>query len=457
MATQSIVNTMATSVGDSSFDRALSEDDLSDIINVLQPVAYKYKKIGIQLKEMHISDIKSIEITCTDPGDRFLEVLSLRLRRTPALTWREVYSALKSKSVNESVIAEEVWKIHGHNVSSHDPSPEDSACQKQEEHVYYKKQDTKKGVNKEKDTRDVGNEKSQKELTKKEEKQKGKCHDQRAKEDSDKEVSSQKLDDKSIMISESASESEYFLANESGGVSEGISCEHTRISSSEPVSHTKTYAHMKEDKLNEREKRSSTMKEFLDEKSAKHDAEDQSHPSSRDEKHDIQPKKKLRRRHRKGSMSHTVKDSSSPSSSEEENRGSKKGKRKRKGHKRKGRGQTKEKEYNFESGDSSPMFDELSESEKNGTNIFECFYGRLCCEISNPVKIIAQLQMKGLMSKAVMKDLMMSPESQQVKTITLVDELDKKIKSKPDCLFNLIDVLLERDDLKKVGKEIIID
>ncbi|CAI8025773.1 Protein NLRC5, partial [Geodia barretti] len=52
-----------------------------------------------------------------------------------------------------------------------------------------------------------------------------------------------------------------------------------------------------------------------------------------------------------------------------------------------------------------------------------------------------------------MKDMMRSPESQQEKTISLVDAVDETIKSKPDLLFVFIEVLLEDEDLQAVGRE----
>ena len=100
---------------------------------------------------------------------------------------------------------------------------------------------------------------------------------------------------------------------------------------------------------------------------------------------------------------------------------------------------------------------QVSESEKLRSNVFECFYGRLCLEITNPVETAAQLQMKGLISKEVMKTMMKSPESQQEKTISLVDGLDEKIKSQPHCLFTVIEVLLESVALQKIGNELLTE
>ena len=101
-----------------------------------------------------------------------------------------------------------------------------------------------------------------------------------------------------------------------------------------------------------------------------------------------------------------------------------------------------------------PDKDDSSKFKESGEhNIFERFFGQLCCEISNPVKTAAQLQKKGLISKAVMKDMIMSTKSQQEKTISLVDAVDETVKSKPDLLFVFIEVLLEDEGLQTVGRE----
>ena len=263
---------MATG-GMASFNRALSEEDLSDLVNQLHPVAYKYKVIGIQLKHLGLSDIKNIEAKYSDPLDRLLEVLSLRLQRVPALTWSSIYSALKSKSVDESLIAEGILKEYGH------PSGEVSSYHEPVE----------------------------------------------------------KVDETTVNLEKCAGEDSLGF---------------------------------------EREGRSERQEEDLN--------------------------KEVSRR----------------------------GKQK--------------------------IFEKDTET-KPRSNVFERFYGRLCCEILNPVKTAADLQMKGLISKEVMMSVIKSAESQQVKTLNLVVELDEIIKSKPDCLFTLIEVLLENDALQKVGRELLIE
>ena len=71
------------------------------------------------------------------------------------------------------------------------------------------------------------------------------------------------------------------------------------------------------------------------------------------------------------------------------------------------------------------------------------------------MKTAAQLQKNGLISKAVMKDMMRSTESQQENTISLVDAVDETIKSKPELLFVFIEVLLEDEGLQTVGREML--
>ena len=98
---------------------------------------------------------------------------------------------------------------------------------------------------------------------------------------------------------------------------------------------------------------------------------------------------------------------------------------------------------------------ETKSIESQEHKIFERFFGQLCYEITNPVRTAAQLQKESLISKAVMKGILMSRESQQAKTISLVDAIDEAIKSEPDLLFVFVKVLLNDEGLQKVGREMI--
>ena len=196
---------------------------------------------------------------------------------------------------------------------------------------------------------------------------------------------------------------------------------------------------------------------------------------SRDQvEHDIQSRKKRgKRRHREGGASPTTRGSSSPSTSQEEKQqqpdpggqrrkrehGSDNTKKKKKKERKQGEGAKSPSAS--ETGDSSPecdMIRNLSKADrKKLVKTFKQFFGHLCCEITNPVQIAAQLQKKGLISHSMMKDMIVSPESRQAKTIGLVGALDKKIKSHPDRLFLFIDILLEDETpkLQQAGREML--
>ena len=172
------------------------------------------------------------------------------------------------------------------------------------------------------------------------------------------------------------------------------------------------------------------------------------------EEYEVQPKKKrTRRNHGESSMSPIARGSSSPSTSQEDNQ-------KQRG--AKGQGKQKKKERlpcSSEFDDSSPESDKvknLPDAEKKKLlGIFMRFFRELCCAVVDPVEIAAQLQKKNLISKATMIEILKSPESQQDKTIGLVSNLEKKIDSCPDCLFVLIEVLLQNEALQRTGNEML--
>ena len=206
---------------------------------------------------------------------------------------------------------------------------------------------------------------------------------------------------------------------------------------------------------------------------------DQSDPGGRgrgQEEHDIQPKKRSRRRHRESSMSPTTRGSSSPSTSQRENQRKEESKKqpnptRQKRTKEKGvdikqenvrRKEEEDVPSSSDTDDSSPECDmrNLTEEEcKKLKKVFIRFFGKLCCAIINPVETAAQLQEKRLISQSMMKDLIMSPESQQSKTISVVGLISKKIRAHPHRLFLFIDILLDYDapQLQKVGREMLTE
>lgn len=106
---------------------------------------------------------------------------------------------------------------------------------------------------------------------------------------------------------------------------------------------------------------------------------------------------------------------------------------------------------------SSPERDVKNIENKRLLAIFNQFFGKLCCAIKDAVEIAAQLQEKGLISQSQMKDMVMSSESQQAKTVRLVGTVEEIIRSQPNHLSVIIEVLLENDRLqvRTVGEEML--
>ena len=198
--------------------------------------------------------------------------------------------------------------------------------------------------------------------------------------------------------------------------------------------------------------------------------DDQSDAGGGDRDHEergIQPKKKSRKKHRETSMSPIARGSSSPSTSQEESqkysgprRQRGKGKKQEKsGTKRKKEKERERRKASSESSDgssSSPECDQETEGKKLG-KVFKNFFGRLCLAINNPVEIATLLQIKGLVRRSVMNELLISPESNQEKAITLVGALEKKMKPSPERIFIIIEVFLNTEALRETGKEMLIE
>ena len=185
------------------------------------------------------------------------------------------------------------------------------------------------------------------------------------------------------------------------------------------------------------------------------------------EEYGIQPKKKSRKKHMETSMSPIARGSSSPSTSQEESQKSsgprrQRGKAKKpeksstKRRKEKERETRKASSESSDSSSSSPECDQETEGKKLG-KVFKNFFGRLCFAIKNPVEIATLLQIKGLVRRSVMNELLRSPESNQEKAITLVGALEKKMKPSPERIFTIIEVFLNTEALRETGKEILTE
>ena len=209
---------------------------------------------------------------------------------------------------------------------------------------------------------------------------------------------------------------------------------------------------------------------------------DPGHGSRDQEEHDIQQKGRKKKKHRKeSSMGPTTIGSSSPSTSQEKK---KQPVSKKQGHRKKHVRKVKEKIERMKtgkekaahsSGDSSPqcyMTKNQYESDmkelvnilkrfqcnsevKQLVNIFERFFGQICCVEFKPKDVAAKLQKKGLISIDAMKYMMRSPESQQEKIITLFDWIHENIKTCPNHLFVVIEVMLENEALQETAREIL--
>ena len=86
--------------------RELGVDDLSALYEALYPVRAKYKFFGLKIG-VGLDEIKSIESNNKDCESCLLEILSLRLKRKPALTCNDIDKALRSRTVDEHTLADD--------------------------------------------------------------------------------------------------------------------------------------------------------------------------------------------------------------------------------------------------------------------------------------------------------------------------------------------------------------
>ena len=90
----------------------LGGKDLAELVEVLHPARNKYFHFGLQVG-LEDDVIESIENRYQNADDRLRAILSARLRNGP-LTWNEIYSALGSRMVDRSRLAEEIRRKYGH-------------------------------------------------------------------------------------------------------------------------------------------------------------------------------------------------------------------------------------------------------------------------------------------------------------------------------------------------------
>ena len=122
-----VYKAMATgSSGTAPSSAILCEDDLAVLYEALYPARNKYRKLALQIG-VNISEIESVEMKESDPGDRLLQILAIRLKKRNVLTWKDIDTALRKISVDESKLADAIRKkySHLHLVASTEGSSED--------------------------------------------------------------------------------------------------------------------------------------------------------------------------------------------------------------------------------------------------------------------------------------------------------------------------------------------
>ena len=454
----------------------LGEDDLKVVFKALHSVAGKYVFLGVEMN-VKMNEIEKIQMQCSNPNECLLKVLTVRLKQIPSLTWRDIDAALRSDTVGEVRLANTISKLYGHlypisqTSLHHKPDRKISEITKtatmeeKKEVKYPQKQEIDEEVSEseryrksseklEMDSDSITNKAVEKETQQKAKKspytkrhsepdkdyERIMQHEGKTKKATDdKGKSESEVVDRHVVITGECSEQRAPKEVQRAAKSESIA------SSSEGEVVTDDF-----------ETAEGTF-------SSEQEGEDLGG------EHDIQPKKRSRRRHRESSMSPTARGSSSPSTSQEENRQKPESKVKLKP-KGKGKSQRKKKasakktnnkeglSSSTETDNSSPecdMLKNISETESKGLRkVFKRFFGRLCFTIKAPVELATRLQMKGLLRYSVMKKLLTSPESEQAKTITLVRTLQKQVKSRPDRMFNIIQVFLHDEVLQQTGREI---
>lgn len=513
MATGGAIPRPSTAPGDQDFHE-LNEKIL---FQALHPMAAKYLIFGIQI-DVRMDEIEKIQTQFTNPDKCLLKILSIRLKMIPPLTWNDVDAALRSDAVGESRLANKIKKKYGH-LYSPDRSLQVATSDQEHGRKKGKRrkkaaknaggdEELKVGIRARSPRRPIAEAKSEDESsTNPSEELSDYKHRLKKRKDmrlpgppfpitrvtkqrscrykvrremlttrnpiltqkgvAEKGIRSPEnkgaampLEYTSDITQESSEDEESDSHDSNEDEEEKDSEQKSSIEEEETESDNDSSLSMTEEEVKETTGKSSYFSdaEVIKRKrpcksaalSYRHQQSDHSSRGlyKEQEEYDNEPK---RRRHRESSMSTTAANASSSSSTSQEQSIFPRGKGRRKGRnsknisgKRKGGGKRQE--------DSSNENKSSSESE---VNIFERFFGQLCCKISNPVETAAELQRKGLISISMMRDMITSPESETAKTISLVDDVNEKIKSRPDCLFVFIEVLLEDEALQCLGKEML--
>ena len=512
-----------------SSSHGLSEDDLIWVHEALYPVKTQYAYLGL-LIGVKKAKIDGVAAEQTDSGKCLLEILSIRLKQTPALTWGIIDKALRSPIVDELQLADTLQRTHYSKggdplgcPSTSDQEPQQKGEKKSKQKRKYEKDaptqqhsetsedhsdeevgKVKRGLKKAKSgskysflsTKGKGVSKKGKTKVKKSPPslatqagegamKKGKKHRQNIKFSECRKHATKGRKRKRKMLPEKKRRNVKVMATEelSSDISQSDSDDEQLCSlNEEMVSNEEEEASKpaddsslttEESGISFREvkkvcpdTRSNKKWKIIYKGKGKRIASSEHEVSGEEELRPHgsnwdQPRRRGRKRHKESSMSFTAVESSFSSASLEEHRSKFKRKRGDCRRSKDRRGEEMERESlssSTEMDDSSPECDMLKNISQSETQklrqIFKCAFGKLCCTITNPVETAAELQGKRLVSMSTMKDMLASPESQQVKTIALIHALYRKIKSRSDRIFTVIEIFLKSDVLREAGRKL---
>ena len=384
-------------------DVGLDESDLKDLCEELHKVNVKYYFIGLQIL-VEPDKIDCIEADYQHANERLREVLKVRLKQTPALTWADIIRALRSQMVDEPRLADSIEQGHCKSDScTSDQRPEPVMHRKGKSAAMKRKFASHlhscSGIG------DTKRSKIYSEITEFD--------------SSEKERIQKRKSRKPSKVSIPSSQKEQGEKKKGTPQNEAAVQDMPSPKSYQGDSESDSDGSSEDKEDRDSEQKSSNEEDetdvFTSAATSKHEGKKTFGKSTTDLK-----AKSLQKESEGGESGKGVGDESSSNSD-----------------------------------DSSPEISmSLSENEvKKLKKIFGNFYGTLCYAIKDPVEIAALLQLKGLLSKTVMNDLLTSPESEQTKAITLVTALDKKIKPHPGRIFTIIEVFLQYDNLRKVGRQ----
>ena len=442
---------MATGSSDTAPSSAiLCEDDLAVLYETLYPARNKYRKLTLQIG-VKISEIESVEMKESDPGDRLLQILAIRLKKRNVLTWRDIATALRTGSVGESKLAAAIRKKY--NIFSH---PEGSS---EDEHEKEKKED--KAMHHHKMSEPLVQEDSDGGVSKR---------NRRKKKESECEIAvSSAMNVESIRENDKQYEERDMATGSSDTTpSSAVLCEDdlgvlyealyparikyralalqigVKISEIESVE-------MKESDPGER------LLQIL---------------AIRLKKREILTWNNIDAMLRTGSVGEsTLADAirkkynivaialKAPQNLSMRN-GANLTNMKEIYHE-KLRAEYERKMPKLTPATTSQHYrvakqqNQYEGEMKELVNIFERYFGQLCCVEFNPNHVAAKLRRKELISIKEMKHMMQSPECEQEKIISLVDKLHNKIRSHPGHLFEIIEVMLENKALQETAKEML--